>query len=386
MIRTTRRWRVIAAVAAAGLALTACGTTDDGDGDGGTASGDAACDLKIGFFGALTGPSANLGVNIKNGVELAVTEYNEENADCKVTLEEYDSQGSETEAPKLAQQAIDDTKVVGVVGPAFSGESKAAGPLFAEAGLPTITPSATDPTLAENGWDTFHRMLGNDASQGPAIATYIDQTVGSTKVFVADDASQYGKGLAGIVEEALGDKVVGTDTIQVGDTDFSALVTSVKSSGADTMFFGGYIAEAGLILKQLRQGGWDGQYVVADGAKDPLFVETAGAANAEGTIISCPCIPPEDEAVAPFAEAFQAAYDTAAGTYTAEGYDAANVLLDGIADGASDRAAMLEFVNGYEEDGVTKRISFDEKGEPAEIPIYAYKVEDGQIVSGELIE
>ena len=131
-------------VAVAALVLSGCGTTG---GSTGTATADATkkCDLKIGMFGALTGPNANLGIYIHNGVQLAVDQYNAKNADCKVTIADFDSQGDPTQAPGLAKKAIDDKKLVGIVGPAFSGESKAAYPLFNEAGLVAITPSATNP-------------------------------------------------------------------------------------------------------------------------------------------------------------------------------------------------------------------------------------------------
>lgn len=383
MIRITKTWRAVAACAAAGLVLTACGSTEDQADDAGTEAdgGEAVCDKEVAFFGALTGPAAGLGQQILLGVDLAVAQYNEENADCQVVLTEFDSQGNPDQAPSLATEAAGNDNLLGVVGPAFSGESAAAGPIFAEALLPTITPSATNPTLAENGWDTFHRILGNDATQGPAAASYIKDTIGSTSVFVMDDASEYGAGLAEIVKGDLGDAVVGEDTIQVGQTDFAASVTKVRSSEADTLFFGGYYAEAALIISQLRDGGWEGTFVVADGVKDPGYLEGAGD-NAEGTIITCPCIPPEDPAVAEFAEAFAAANDgNAPGTYSAEAYDATNVFLDGLASGAGDREAMLEFVNGYDEAGVTKQVSFDEAGEVADIKIYAYKVENGEIVS-----
>ena len=112
-------------------------------------AGGDACGSKIAFFGALTGSSAALGINENNGVKLAVDKYNKANADCKVELVELDSQGSPDQAPGLAQKAIDDAKILGIVGPAYSGESEAAGPLFSEAGLVTITPSATRPSLAD---------------------------------------------------------------------------------------------------------------------------------------------------------------------------------------------------------------------------------------------
>ncbi len=380
MFRSTKSWRVIAAGAASVLVLSACGSTDDDgddDGGGGDAGGGAACDQTLAFFGPETGPAAGLGAPIIQGMQLAVDEYNAD-ADCAVEMIKYDSQGSPDQAPSLATEAAGNDAIVGIVGPAFSGESAAAGPIFAEAGLPTISPSATNPTLADNGWDTFHRALGNDATQGPAAATYIRDTVGATSVFVIDDASEYGAGLAGIVESDLGDTVVDTDTIQVGDTDFSATVTKVTSSGADTVFFGGYYAEAALIVAQLREGGFEGTFVVADGVKDPGFLE-AGAA-AEGTVITCPCIPADDPAAADFAAAYEAEFGEAPGTYAAESYDATSIFLDGIAEGIDNREDMLAFINDYDEPGVTKQLSFDETGEPADVHVYAYTVEGGEIV------
>ncbi|HET7398417.1 MAG TPA: branched-chain amino acid ABC transporter substrate-binding protein [Intrasporangium sp.] len=365
-------------VLAAALALSACGTKGgDGAAPAASGGGPAACDLKIGMFGALTGPNANLGIYIQNGVNLALDDYNAKHADCKVALENYDSQGDPTQAPGLAKKAIDDKKVVGIVGPAFSGESKAADPLFNEAGLVTITPSATNPKLADNGWKTFFRALGNDATQGPAAAKYIKDTLKATKPFVIDDASEYGKGLADIVRKDLADAVVGNDTIQQKQTDFSASVTKVKASGADTLFFGGYSPEAAPLIKQLRDAGWKGTFVVADGVKDQSYIDNAKAA-AEGTIITCPCVPAD---VAPdFQKAYKAKYNQDPNTYSGEGYDAATILLDGIAAGKN-RASMVDFVKSYDKKGVTKQLKFDAKGESADIHVFAYKVEGGKIVS-----
>lgn len=386
MLRTTRPKRaVIALIATAGLTLSACGTTDSGDGgDNEASSGGAACDLTLAFFGPQTGPAAGLGEPIINGAQLAIDQYNED-AECEVAYEQIDSQGSPDQAPSLATEAAGNEAIIGIVGPAFSGESAAAGPIFAEAGLPTVSPSATNPALADNGWDTFHRALGNDATQGPAAAKYIQDTVGAKAVFVVDDASEYGAGLADIVKENLGDLVVDEDTIQAAQTDFSATVTKVRSSKADAVFFGGYYAEASLIVRQLRDSGYKGEFIVADGVKDPGYLDAAGK-SAEGTIITCPCIPAEDPAVADFASAYEAEFGGAPGTYAAEAYDAAQIFLDGIAEGIDNREDMLAFVNDYNEAGVTKQLSFDETGEPADVHVYAYTVEDGAIVSDQEIK
>jgi branched-chain amino acid transport system substrate-binding protein len=377
-VRSTLKFAV--PIVAAALALGACGTkggeTSSAGGTGG-ASAAAACDLKIGMFGALTGPNANLGIYIQNGVNLALDDYNKKHSNCKVTLENYDSQGDPTQAPALAKKAIDDKKVVGIVGPAFSGESKAADPAFNEAGLVTITPSATKPTLAEQGWKTFFRALANDNTQGAAAAKYIKDTVKTQKTFVIDDASEYGKGLADIVRQNLGSAVVGNDEVQVKQTDFSASVTKVTASGADTLFYGGYAPEAAPLIKQLRAAGWKGTFVSGDGTKDQAFIDNAKEA-AEGTILTCPCVPPD---VAPdFQAAYKAKFGQDPNTYSGEGYDAATILLNGIAAG-KDRASMVDWVKNYDQKGVTKQLKFDAKGESTDLTVYAYKVEGGKIVS-----
>lgn len=361
-------------VVAAALVMSGCGTTG---GSGGTAPATKKCDLKIGMFGALTGPNANLGIYIHNGVKLALDQYNAKNADCKVTLADFDSQGDPTQAPGLAKKAIDDKKIVGIVGPAFSGESKAADPLFNEAGLVAITPSATGPALAENGWKIFFRALGNDNTQGPAAAKYIKDTLKATKTFVVDDASEYGKGLADIVRKDLTATSVGNDTIQQKQTDFGPTVTQVKASGADALFFGGYAPEAAPLVKQLRDAGWKGTFVTDDGVKDQSFIDNAKS-SAEGSIITCPCAPPD---TAPeFAAAYKAAFNADPNTYSGEGFDSAQILLDGIAAG-KDRTSMVDFVKAYDKKGVTKQLKFDAKGESSAVLVYAYKVEGGKIVS-----
>lgn len=375
MIRTTRNWRIAAAAVAAGLTLASCGTTDDTDDD--TATGDGGeCDVAIAFLGPQTGDYANLGINIVNGAKVAMADFEEENPDCTVELKEFDSQGDPEKATPLADQIVNDDSIVGVIGPTFSGETDATGQTFADAGLVTVSASATNPALSTNGWDTFHRLLGNDATQAPAAAKFMQENLEAEGVFLIDDASEYGKGLADGVAEALGDLVVDTDTVQLKQTDFSATVTKLKASDADTVFFSGYYAEAGLFAKQLRAAGWDGNFVSGDGSNDPGFVEAAGAQSAEGAYFTCPCAPATGE----FLEKYEEINGQAPGTYSAEGYDSANVLLEGIADGNTDREGLLEWVNNYDGPGLTKNVKFDEGGEVAEVVIYAYTVTDGEIV------
>src|SRR4051812_18245428 len=115
--------------------------------------------IALGFMGPYTGANAGLGIPIYNGAKLAIDQFNKANPDCQVGYKNFDSQGSADQAPQLARSIVGDSSVVGLVGPAFSGESKNGGPIFAEAGLPTVTASATNAQLQNNGWPTFHRML-----------------------------------------------------------------------------------------------------------------------------------------------------------------------------------------------------------------------------------
>lgn len=380
---------LVAAAAASTLLLAACGGDDDGGGDNnaGGGSGGAGCGKSIGFFGALTGSAANLGINIRDGAKLAVDQYNKANPNCTVELKNFDSEGSEDKAPGVATQVINDESVIGVVGPAFSGETDATGDAFSEAGLPTISASATRPSLADQGWKTFHRILGNDASQGPSAGNYIKNTLKGQKVFIIQDGSAYGTGLADEVEKIAG-ATGGKDQV-AGDgqqTDFSATVTKVKSAGADVVFYGGYYQNAGLLVKQLREAGVTAKFVAGDGVKDDGFIKAAGNAAAEGAILTCPCLP-ATKTEGTFAADYKAATGNDAGTYSAEAFDAANVFLAGVKAGKGTREDMQAFITTYDGKGITKQVKFDDKGEIAKenIVVWAYIVKGGKIVEDQEI-
>jgi branched-chain amino acid transport system substrate-binding protein len=371
MIRSTKTWQAVAVAAVAGLALTACGTTEDSGSDassGSSSDGGTSelCGKSLAFLGALTGDAGALGQNMVGGIQLALDEHNKDNADCKVELKTFDSQGSPDNAPGLATQIVNDDDIFGLIGPGFSGESLATGKTFFEAGLPSISPSATNVTITDQGWTTWHRVIGNDDAQGTADANYLTETVGAKKVYVVDDGQDYSKGLAGKVSEVLGDAEVGSDQISVGQTDMSAVVTSVKAADADAVFYGGYYTEAGLLAKALRQGGFKGTFMSGDGSEDPAFVDVAGPAAAEGAVLSAPAAP----APADFG---------ATGLYATQAYDATNIFLAALEDGASSAEEINDFIGSYSGDGVSGPISFDDKGDIEQSQIYAYFVKDGKL-------
>ena len=335
--------------------------------------GTATCEpVAIAMAGALNGPDAALGINIKNGVQLAIDKHNAANPGCQIELKPFDTEGDPQKATAIAPQIVDDASIVGLVGPAFSGETKATGGVFDQAGLVSVTASATNVTLSEQGWKTFFRGLANDGVQGPSVANYMKNTIGDKKVCVVDDSTDYGTGLAKAVRDTLGSLADQACNISVkkGDKDFSAAVTQIKEQSPDSVFFSGYYAEAAPFVQQLRDGGFTGKFVSADGTKDPEFVKQAGNASKDA-VLSCPCGP----ASAAFADEYTKKFNQAPGTYSTEGYDLGTILAKGISSGATTRDALLEFVRSYDGQGVARKYQWNDTGELTTTLIWIYKVQ-----------
>jgi branched-chain amino acid transport system substrate-binding protein len=328
--------------------------------------------VSIAMAGALNGPDAALGINIKNGVQLAVDKHNAANAGCQVQLKTFDTEGDPQKATAIAPQIVDDAFTIGLVGPAFSGETKATGSVFDQAGLVAATASATNVTLSENGWKTFFRGLANDGVQGPSVANYMKNGLGNKKVCVVDDSTDYGVGLAQAVRETLGAVADSACNISVkkGDKDFSAAVTQVKGQSPDSVFYSGYYAEAAPFVQQLRDGGYTGTFVSADGTKDPEFVKQAGGSSKDA-ILSCPCGP----ATGTFADEYTKKFGQEPGTYSTEGYDLGTIMLKGIDSGAITRPALLDFVKKYQGQGVARKYQWTDNGELTTTLIWIYKVQ-----------
>jgi branched-chain amino acid transport system substrate-binding protein len=361
------------------LALTvtasACGTTDTG----GSASEDGACEGKIGVMGALSGANSSIVLPSVDGAKLALKQWSEENKDCKIELVEFDTEGDPAKATPVATKMATDDTFLGVIGGAFSGETRATKSIYGDANLTMISQSATATDLTqEDPSPVFHRVVGYDDVQGAAIAKYLSDVVGAKKVFVIDNSDAYGEPLAAKVSSELGDLVVANDKTQVAQTDFSPTVSKVNSSKPDAIFYGGYIAEAAPLLKQLRDAGIDVPFVGGDGLYGADFGKAAGEAG-EGAIITCPCVPIEEGT---FAEDFEAETGAAPGAYAAEGYDAMSIFLDAFSDGARTREEVETFVDDYDGEGLTKQLAFDENGDVAKenVVIWAYKVVDGKLV------
>ena len=335
--------------------------------------GQATCPpLSIAMAGALNGPDAALGINIRNGIQLAVDKHNAANPGCQVQLKTFDTEGDPQKASAIAPQIVDDQYTIGLIGPAFSGETNATGDVFNQAGLVAATASATNVTLSERGWRTFFRGLANDGVQGPSVANYLKNTLGNQKVCVVDDSTDYGLGLAQAVRETLGPVADPGCNISVkkGDKDFSAAVTQINGVGPDSVFFSGYYAEAAPFVQQLKDGGVEATFVSADGTKDPEFVKQAGESS-KGAVLSCPCGP----ATGSFADEYTEKFGQEPGTYSTEGYDLGTIMLKGIDSGAITRPALLEFVRNYDGQGVARNYQWTPNGELTSTLIWIYDVQ-----------
>ncbi|GAB3940698.1 branched-chain amino acid ABC transporter substrate-binding protein [Micromonospora vulcania] len=362
--------RALGTAALAATLVVAAGCQDSG-GEGGTASGD--CGGKIAIFGAFTGDNAGLVIPSLNGAKLAVKQFNAANPNCKVTMQEFDTQGDPAVATPFANQIAGDNSFLGVIGGHFSGESDATMPIYQAAGLAMVSPSATRTDLTQKGNTSFYRVVGNDGTQAAAVATYL-KSQNATKVFAIDDGSAYGAGITEELGKNLGPVLVNKDKIQERQSQFDATISKIKAAQADYVFYGGYTREAAPLVKQMRAAKITAKFVGPDGLYDPAFPQGASG-GAEGAIITCPCLP-ADKAGGTFSADYQKEYGIAPGSYGAEGFDGAKIYLDAFKDGKKTRADILAYVKAYDKQGVSKYIKFDAKGDvdPSKVVIWAYQI------------
>jgi branched-chain amino acid transport system substrate-binding protein len=378
------RWRVIALLALLVVVAAACGSDKKKAATGGTTK-PAAKAVAIAFVGALTGDNANLGINIRNGAKVAVDAAKK--AGVNVELKEFDTQGSPDQASTLKDQFIDDKTIIGIVGPAFSGETKAVLKPLEDAGLVMISASATaaDIPATVPGGKVFHRLVPDDDVQGASAGKYIANKLKAKTAAYIHDNTAYGKPLAEGTQkawEAAGVSTVGNAAIDPKSQDFSAAVNSMKSLKPDVIYYGGYYAEAGRLKKQLTDGGVTATFVSGDGTLDKGFID-AGGAGADGAQISCACNLATTESKGPLGE-FAKAYKTATGkdpgTYSSEGYDAASILVAGIKAGKTSRPTLLDYVEGITSfPGISKTISFEDNGNVKGTDVFFFEIKNGKI-------
>jgi ABC-type branched-subunit amino acid transport system substrate-binding protein len=347
--------------------------------------------VKIGFIGDLTGDNSSLVVGSRDGAKLAFELANAK-GDLPVNIEFVildNKNALESTAAPLAQQLINDKEVVAVVGPAFSGETSVATPLFCRANIVNITPSATRVDLTAQGWQTFFRGVGDDDQQSKAAAKLL-VSKGFKKIAVVNDKSPYGQGLGqGIVKELRGTAGV-TVVLDEGvapTTNYTSLVDSMLAKQPDAVYYAGYVAQAPLILKQMRNKGLKAQFASGDGSKEDKFIATAGKTVSEGVLFTCPCLDPavsSDPAAVDFSNKFKAKYGHAAPIYAAEGWDLAQIYIAALKAGKTTRAAILEFVTDLKDFvGLTKTFNWTTDPaalhEPTQKGVNIYGIKNGKL-------
>ena len=353
-----------------GKAVTQTGAVTAADPAG---DGKATCapTTAIAMAGALTGANAALGININDGAKLALQQHNKANPGCQVVLKSFDTEGDPQKATQVIPTVISDQSVSALIGPAFSGETKATGQVISDSGLPSLTASATNAALTKNGWKTFFRGLANDDVQGPSVANYMTGTGGFKKICVVQDDSDYGVGLAKAVIAALGPAADSSCSanVKTGDKDFSATVSKLSSAKPDAIFYSGYYAEAAPLVEQLRSGGVTATFVSDDGTNDPQFTKQAGDSSKDA-LLSCPCGPAPDN----FATNYNALNGQAPGVYSVEAYDLTTIVLKAIDSGKTSRADILNYVRNYDGQGLARHYKWGSTGELSSATIWMYQV------------
>jgi branched-chain amino acid transport system substrate-binding protein len=334
----------------------------------------------------LTGPQSDIGLDIQRGTQLGVEDLNAQGIEIggkKLTFEllSEDDEANPSKATTVAQKLVD-SKIVAVVGHFNSGASIPASKVYADAGIPQISPGSTNPRYTQQGYATTFRVVANDNQQGPAMARFLIDTLKGKKVAIIDDSTAYGQGLASTFEatvRAAGVEVVGHEHTTDKDTDFAAILTNLKGKQPEYLFFGGIYSQAGPMAKQMKALGLDVPLLGGDGIQTPKFVEVAGAA-AEGTYASIPGLPkdkmPGGQA---FLAKFQARFGKPVELFAPMGYDAVFVLADAMKRaGSTEPAKVLAELKKTKYTGVIGPIEFDDKGDLKNGPITVNVVKDGK--------
>jgi len=337
--------------------------------------------IKIGIAGPVTGDQAKMGMDFKNGVSLAVEEWNSKGGVLgkKIDMIVGDDQHDPKQAVSIANKMVNDG-AVGVIGHFNSNCSIPASDVYNRAGIPMITPGSTNPELTDKGYKGVFRVCGRDDQQGRAGALFVRDHLKLKKVAILHDKTTYGQGLADEFRKNLGGKVevVYYGGIVQGDKDFKMILISVKSKNPELVFFGGIYPEAGLLVKQAKELGFNAPFMSGDGTIDPKFIEIAGSSAAEGTYLTFSPDPNNIPSARGFIEKYRAKYGEI-GPYSIYAYDAANILLDAVkAANTTEGKAVIDKLHSMEFNVALGKIKFDAKGDVAVSPYVVWITRNGK--------
>ena len=343
--------------------------------------------VKIGHVGPTSGQIAHLGKDNENGARMAIEELNAKGVTIggkKVKLEllAEDDAGDPKQGTAAAQKLVD-SKVQGVIGHLNSGTSIPASKIYSDAGIPQISPSATNPKFTRQGYKTTFRVVADDVHLGGTLGRYAAKDLKGKSIAVIDDRTAYGQGVADEFEKgvkAAGGSTVGREFTNDKATDFTAILTSLKAKKPDIVFFGGMDAVAGPMMRQMKQLGIEAKFMGGDGICSSELPKLAAGTMADGQVVCAEAGGVEGagkKSMEDFGVAFKKKYNADVQVYAPYVYDAVNVMVAAMVKaGSSDPAKYLPVLaktSGYK--GVTGIIGFDDKGDikNGALTLYTYK-------------
>jgi len=343
--------------------------------------------IKIGHVGPLSGAIAHLGKDNENGARLAVEDLNAKGISIggkkvKFELVAEDDAADPKQGTAAAQKLVD-AKVSGIVGHLNSGTTIPASKIYNDAGIPQISPSATNPKYTRQGFKTAFRVVADDVHLGGTLGRYAVKDLKGKAIAVIDDRTAYGQGVAEEFEKAVkaaGGNLVGHEFTTDKATDFMSILTTIKGKKPDIVFFGGMDAVGGPMLKQMKSLGLSAKFMGGDGICTTELVKLAGDAMADGQVV-CAEAGGVDGALKKgmddFGVKYKKRFNDDVKLYAPYVYDAVSVMVDAMQRAKSSDPAKylpeLAKTNGYK--GVTGTISFDSKGdiENGALTLYTYK-------------
>jgi branched-chain amino acid transport system substrate-binding protein len=396
---------LLTAVFAVGTLLAGCGnaantsggnSTNTGSASGSTGGGAASGNKKIviATVGPLSGSASDYGDSAKAGAEYAFKAKQEEfkKLGFELELQSQDDQADPKQGVAAAESLISNPDVLAVVGHVTTGSAIPATAKYDEAKLVMVSPSVTGPQFTDSGKKVAHRICARDDAQGSKAAVFAKNKLNVKTAFIMHDKAAYGQGLAEKVKEQFekdGVQVLGFEGITPGEKDYSAVVNQVVAKNPDMIYFGGYYAEGGIIVKQAREKGFKGYFMGGDGLDSADMLKIAGPEAANNVVFTSTVgdIASTEEGKKWIAD-FEKATGKKVGIFTSFGYDAMNVALQGVLDAIKanggnkpSREQVLEAVHKISDfQGQFVKVSFDEKGDNKHAQVFAYKYENGNKV------
>ena len=350
--------------------------------------------VKIGQASPLTGPQAAIGKDNENGARLAVEDANAakikiDGRDVQFELISEDDQADPKQGTLVAQKFVD-ARVNAVIGHLNSGTSIPASKIYSDAGIAQVSPSATNPTYTHQGFKTTFRVMANDEQQGKALAQFASSTLKAKVVAVIDDKTAYGEGLASVFSKAAaanGIRVVAEEHTDDKSVDFSAILTKIKATRPDIVFYGGMYPQAGPMVSQMKKLGIPARLLTGDGGCAVEFLNLAGNA-AEGHYCSMPGVPLDKmPGGAKFEQHFKTRFNIGIQQYAPNAYDAVMVVVEAIKRANSTNPARIvaELPRTSYAGVTSSALAFDAKGDIKDGAVTVYQYTGGVKVAVETI-